>query len=39
MTSRSRVAKNDSAMALSYASPTDPIEGLMPASMQHLPKA
>src|SRR6266566_1346687 len=37
--SHSKVAKNDSAKALSYASPTDPIEGAMPASRHRRPKA
>jgi IS30 family transposase len=33
------VEKKLSAMALSYASPTDPIEGRTPTSLQRLPKA
>src|SRR3954469_18064962 len=37
--SHSRVAKKLSHRALSYASPTEPIEGRTPASLQRLPKA
>src|ERR1700730_109860 len=36
--SHSSVAKNDSAMALSYASPTEPTDGMTPISRQRLPK-
>jgi hypothetical protein len=38
-TSRSSVAKKLSAIALSYASPTEPIDGITPASWQRLPNA
>src|SRR6267154_2220488 len=37
--SHSSVAKKLSHMALSYASPTDPIDGRTPASLQRLPNA
>ena len=37
--SHSSVAKNDSHVALSYASPRDPIDGLTPASRQRRPNA
>ena len=37
--SHSSVAKKLSHMALSYASPTEPIDGLTPASLQRLPNA
>src|SRR5919112_2370409 len=37
--SHSKVAKKLSHRALSYASPTEPIEGRTPASLQRLPKA
>ncbi len=37
--SHSRLAKNDSAMALSYASPTEPVEGRTPAASHRFPKA
>src|SRR4051812_17435008 len=37
--SHSRVAKKLSHRALSYASPTEPIEGRTPASLQRLPNA
>jgi hypothetical protein len=37
--SHSRVAKKLSHMALSYASPTEPIEGRTPASRQRLPNS
>ena len=33
------MAKNDSHMALSYASPTEPIDGCTPSSAQRAPKA
>jgi hypothetical protein len=38
-TSRSSVAKKLSAIALSYASPTEPIDGMIPVSGQRLPNA
>ena len=38
-TSRSSVAKKLSAIALSYASPTDPNDGMTPISWQRLPNA
>jgi hypothetical protein len=37
--SHSSVAKKASAMALSYASPTEPVEGRTPASLHLKPKA
>lgn len=37
--SHSRLAKNDSAIALSKQSPADPVEGVAPASEQRCPKA
>ena len=37
--SHSSVAKKLSHIALSYASPTDPIDGRTPASLQRLPNA
>jgi hypothetical protein len=39
MSSHSSVEKKLSAIALSYASPTDPVDGLMPVSMQRCPNA
>ena len=39
ISSVSREAKKLSAMALSYASPTEPIDRLIPASRQRRPKA
>ena len=39
MSSHSRLAKKLSAMALSYASPTLPIDGRTPISLQRLPKS
>jgi hypothetical protein len=39
MSSHSKVAKKLSAIALSYASPTVPIDGLTPISSHRLPNA
>src|SRR5271157_4856688 len=39
MSSHSKVAKKDSHIALSYASPTLPTDGCTPASRHRLPKA
>jgi hypothetical protein len=39
ISSHSRLAKKLSAMALSYVSPTAPIDGRTPISFQRLPKS